>query len=310
MMGMTPDDYSLLTEAWRLSLRSQNKSPRTIRGYMTATRLFAGWCEQQGGEPDLSRRAVEAFVASLLDGGKASTTAAQRQIALRQFSAWLASEGEIKRDELAGLKAPKIDQRVVEHLTPDQMRALLAACAGTRFTNIRDLALVRFMHSTGARSDEVVSMKTYDIQVAAHSCVIVRGKGGKGRRSGYGDKTAEALVRYLRARRKHPAAERDDLWLAWANGRRSDPNSARGNLTYEGLSQALLRRAEAAGIEGFHLHRLRHTGAVDWLRRGGTVSGLMSQFGWTSIDMVRRYVAAAESDLAVDEAHRLAVDDF
>lgn len=308
--GMTPYDFDLLADAWRLALRADGKSPRTIVGYMTALRLYAAWCEAEGTKPDLSRRSVAAFVASLLDAGKARTTAAQRQIACRQFSAWLAAEGEIKRDELATMKAPKLDQKVVEHLTPEQMRALLLACAGTTFTCVRDMALVRFMHSTGARADEVCSMMLYDLQVGAKSCVIVRGKGGKGRRSGYGDKTAESLIRYLRARRRHPCTELPNLWLAGRNGRAGNPNATRGTLTYEALSQTMERRAQAAGIEGFHLHRLRHTAAVDWLRRGGTVSGLMSQLGWQSTDMVRRYIASAESELSIAEAQRLAVDDF
>lgn len=307
---MTPDDWDLLTQSWRLSMRSTNMSPRTIRGYLTGTSLYAAWCAEQGIKPDLGRRNVEAFVAGLLDSGKASATAAHRQIALRQFSGWLAAEGEIKHDELATMKAPRVDQKVVEHLTEDELRALLVACAGSRFSCIRDTALVRFMISTGARASEVIDMRTYDLQVAAHSCVITRGKGAKGRRSGFGDKTADSLLRYLRARRKHPCTDLPQLWLAGRNGRRSDPNATRGALTYEGLSGALSRHAEAAGIEGFHLHRLRHTAAVMWLRNGGTVSGLMSQLGWESVDMVRKYVKAAESDLAVDEAQRLAVDDF
>ncbi|HUZ38226.1 MAG TPA: tyrosine-type recombinase/integrase [Streptosporangiaceae bacterium] len=81
-------------------------------------------------------------------------------------------------------------------------------------------------------------------------------------------------------------------------------------LTYEGLTSTLERRAETASIRHFHLHRLRHTAAVDWLKRGGTVPGLMAQMGWEDVEMIRRYVKAAEADLAVAEAHRLGTDDF
>ncbi|MCW2904132.1 MAG: phage integrase family protein, partial [Streptosporangiaceae bacterium] len=207
------------------------------------------------------------------------------------------------------LKAPKVDQKVVDHLTPDEMRALRIACEGRSFAALRDRALVDFMHSTGARSDEVVSMMLLDLQIGAKSCVITRGKGGKGRRSGFGDKTAESLGRYIRARRKHPSANRPELWLAGHNGRRAD-GAQRGGLTYGGMKSGLGRRAEAAGIAGFHLHRLRHTAAVDWLRAGGTVSGLMAQCGWISMEQVNRYIAAASAELAIAEAHRLGVDDL
>jgi integrase/recombinase XerD len=302
---VTSEDLDELLSFWETSLRNQNRSPRTIRSYLVSVRQFAGWCAAQGIDPELTRRNAEAFTASLLDGGKASGTASLRAAALRRFSAWCADEGEIQRDELAGLRGPKIDQRIVEHLTGDEIRSLLAACQGRTFARLRDTALVRFMHSTGARADEVVSMDVIDLQLGARSCVITRGKGGKGRRSGYGDQTAEALARYLRARRKHPNAERPELWLAGLNGRAA---GEKGALTYSGLQTALGRRAEAAGLVGFHLHRLRHTCAVDWLRCGGTVPGLMSQCGWISVEMVNRYVEAANAELAVAEAHRLSID--
>lgn len=306
---MTPDDLAQLAEDWGISLRNQNRSRDTIRTYLAGVRAYGAWCAGQGTEPELTRRSAEAFTAALLADGKASGTAYVRNAALRRFSAWCAEEGEIGADELETLKSPKVDEKVVEHLTAAELRALLAACEGRSFAQVRDMALVRFMHSTGARSEEVLAMGVLDLQAGAGSAVITRGKGGRGRRSGFGDRTAEALSRYLRARRRHPHADLPALWLAGSNGRRAD-GGGRGALTYGGMKSSLERRAEAAGVEGFHLHRLRHTCAVSWLRQGGSVPGLMSQCGWISMQMVQRYVAAAASELAVEESHRLAVDDF
>jgi integrase/recombinase XerD len=71
------------------------------------------------------------------------------------------------------------------------------------------------------------------------------------------------------------------------------------------LYATLTRRAEAAGIEGFHPHMLRHTAAIRWLRAGGSVTGLMAQGGWTDIAMVQRYIQTASEELAIEESHRL-----
>ena len=38
---------------------------------------------------------------------------------------------------------------------------------------------------------------------------------------------------------------------------------------YSGLVYTLGLRAEIAGIKGFHVHRLRHSMAVRWLKAGG-----------------------------------------
>lgn len=52
------------------------------------------------------------------------------------------------------------------------------------------------------------------------------------------------------------------------------------------------RRAQHAGIDGFHLQRLRHTAAHGWLAAGGSESGLMAMAGWSRTDMMVRYTRA------------------
>lgn len=69
--------------------------------------------------------------------------------------------------------------------------------------------------------------------------------------------------------------------------------------------QALRRRAQHAGIDGFHLHRLRHTAAHRWFAAGGTESGQMAMAGWSRSDMLVRYTRATAAERAAIEALRL-----
>jgi site-specific recombinase XerC len=62
---------------------------------------------------------------------------------VRRFTTWLLEEGEIDYDPFLGLRPPKLDVRVVEPLSDDQLRALLKACAGTEFRDRRDEAVLR-----------------------------------------------------------------------------------------------------------------------------------------------------------------------
>lgn len=293
--AMQTDEYTELAALWQVSLKAANKSRETTRSYMTGVNTFARWCADQGIDPDLTVGNAEAFIAALLDAGQTASTAISRLLPLRLFSAWLVERDYADADGLARVKAPKLDRRVVDALTETQVDALLDTCKGKRFIDVRDRALVRFMAATGARAEEVISMKTYDLQIAVGSCVIVRGKGGKGRRSGFGPKVADALGAYKMARRKHPLAARDELWLA----------ERRRVLNYDALYVTLRRRAEKAGIHGFHPHMLRHTAAVRWLRAGGSVTGLMSECGWTDVSMVQRYIETSSAELAIEESHRL-----
>jgi integrase/recombinase XerD len=249
----------------------------------------------------LDRSSVAGFTASILDAGSAAATARVRQLAVRRFSSWLFDEGEIDRDELLGVKSPKLDQKVVEPLTDVQIKALLAACSGLDpFRDRRDEALIRLMVETGCRAGEVAAMGLSDLNLQAGVAIVRRGKGGKGRSVPFGPQTVRALDRYVRARRTHRLAKSDSLWLG-----------DRGKqFTYDALHKSLTMRASMAGIDGFHPHKLRHTAAHRWLAAGGSEGGLMAIAGWTRPDMLLRYTQAQASNRAADEARRLNLGDL
>ena len=310
-MSDTPDLASLLA-SWELSLRAERKSAATVRAYGDGVRRFLAYCERANVARVLDRATVNGFTADLLDNGAEAATARTRQTALRRFAAWLADEGEYDVDPLLGLTPPKLDRKVVEPLSDDELRALLKTCTVTKtgssatnardaFRHRRDEAILRFMIETGARAGEVVGLGLDDVDLAAGVVTIRRGKGGKGRVVPIGPQTALAIDRYLRqARAGHKLASTPPLWL----GERGK------SFGYHGLHATLESRAAAAGIKGFHPHRLRHTAAHRWLAAGGSESGLMAVAGWEKPDMLLRYTKAQASARAADEARKLGLGDL
>jgi integrase/recombinase XerD len=296
-----PPDLEPLVDSWLLALRGERKSKGTITTYRIGVRQFLAWCADNDRPAVLDRATVSAWIADLLDHGKEGATATSKQLAVRRFSAWLAEEEEIPRDELIGLKAPKIDVKVVHPLTETELRALIGACSGTtQFQDRRDEAIVRLMAECGARAGEVVAMAVSDLNLQAGTAVIRRGKGGKGRIVPIGPQTARAIDRYLRVRRTHRLASNSALWLG-ADGK---------GFGYKGLWKALGYRARRAGIVGFHPHRLRHSYADRWLRAGGSEDALLAIAGWSRSDMLRRYAAARASERAIDEARRIGLGEL
>jgi integrase/recombinase XerD len=293
-------DLAELLPSWELHLRAERKSPATLKVYAGGARAFLSWCQRTGTPAVLDRPTVTAYVADLLDAGAEGNSAKARQLALRRFAAWLVEEGELDADPLAGLRPPKVDQKVTPVLSQAQLKALLAACQGTSFLDRRDDALVRLMAETGLRAGEAAALGVGDVDLRSGSVTVRRGKGGKGRLVPIGPQTGRAIDRYLRARRSHPLAGTPALWLGARNT----------GFGYAGLHKALAARAAAAGISGFHPHVLRHTAAHRWLAAGGTEGGLMAVAGWSRRDMLDRYAAATAADRAADEARRLGLGDL
>ena len=178
---------------------------------------------------------------------------------------------------------------------------MIQACQGPLLSDKRDEAIIRLMVESAARSSEIINMTvSRDMSVPDGTAVIRRGKGGKGRIVPFSPHTARAIDRYLRGRRTHRLAGSDALWL----GERGK------TFSYNGLYQSLARRAVAAGVEGFHPHRLRHTGADRWLAAGGSEGGLMAVAGWESTEMMRRYTKRRSAVRAIEESRRLNLGDF
>src|SRR6266511_421003 len=293
-------DLAGLLPSWEIHLRAQRKSANTLNVYAGGVRRFLAWCQESGIAARLDRPTVAAHIAELLDGGAEANTAAVRQLALRRFAVWLVEEGELDTNPLVGLKPVKVDSKVVPVLTEKQLRELVAACQGKGLRDRRDEALVRLLAETGLRAGEALALEVSDVDLAFGTLLVVRGKGGKGRIVPFGPQTARAVDRYLRARREHRLADTSALWLG-DRGRR---------FTYDALYKALARRAELAGLKGFHPHVLRHTAAHRWLAAGGSEGGLMAVAGWSRRDMLDRYAAATASGRAAAEAKTLNLGDL
>jgi site-specific recombinase XerD len=124
---------------------------------------------------------------------------------------------------------------------------------------------------------------------------LITGKGGKVRPVYFGSRTARALDRYLRERRRHRWAHLDALFL-----------TQRGPLSTDGARERITVRAGQAGLRGRTFpHRFRHTFAHDFLINGGQERDLKRLAGWTSDVMLERYGASAADVRAKEAAKRL-----
>jgi site-specific recombinase XerD len=137
----------------------------------------------------------------------------------------------------------------------------------------------------------------HDVAVAV-AVAVALGKGRRPRACPFGDKTGQALERYLRERTKHPLARRAEFWLG-----------ARGVMTGSGIAQMLRRRAKQAGLEHLHPHMFRHTFAHRWLAEGGQEQDLMRLAGWRSREMLARYGASAADERAREAHKRMGLGD-
>lgn len=306
--ALTVADCQDLMDAWAVSLRAGNKTRETVRVYRRNVGQFLTFCEAQTLEP-MRRRSLEAFLADMLDRGREGMTARGRLTAVRQFTKWLVEVDELDADPFVSVKPPAIDTKVVVPLTDAEVMAMLRTCktpkgagAERTYVDARDAALIKLMHETGLRAGEVLALDLDDVRWTDDppALTVQKAKSRRGRNVPYSPQAAQMIGTYLRHRRKRGNAASPAMWLG-----------ARGSeLAYAGLYDALARRAETAGVEHFHPHRMRHTAAHRWLEKGGSENGLMTVAGWSRPDMMSRYTRGRAEQRAAEEASRLNLGDL
>lgn len=282
--------FTALISSWTLALEAEAKSDRTVGNYRESLDLFVRWLidhDHPLDPGDVTTELLRAWLVELIETRSAST-ARTRWNGLRSFFAWCFDEGETPTNPMAVVKAPALPEKVLDFLTTDQLKAVIAACEGPLLVDRRDQGLILLYADTGARLSEIAAAKVDDLDLRAR-VLLVTGKGNRERVLPFGARTARSLDRYLRIRGRQPYAEGPWLWLSGKDGRAMSSN---------GVHQMLKRRGGQAGVPGLHAHMFRHGFADAWLRAGGAEGDLMELAGWRSRQMVTRYAAATRAERA------------
>jgi len=296
--GQSPSagTISQLGDSYRLALQAQNKSPKTILTYFGAISRLDEFLASAGMPRVISllrHEHIESFIASVLET-QAAATASNRYRAIKSFFAWCVDDGEIEHSPMDRMKPPRVPEPATPVIPREDLTRLVAQCRGSDFRDLRDMAIIRLFIDTGMRRAELAGLSVDDVDLKDRTAKVM-GKGRKARTVRFTAKTAQAIDRYKRrGRDKHPNSESTSLWLGHG-----------GPMTGNGIYQAILTRAEAAGIARIHPHQFRHTFAHEQLRKGMQEGDLMHLAGWSSEQMVRRYGKSA-----ADERAREAYDRF
>lgn len=192
----------------------------------------------------------------------------------------------------AYLRWAKIEHPLLEHsvnrelppyqkyVKPDDVLTLVAACDTSTPKGLQDACIVMFLWETWSSADGLLSV-TLDRLNLADQEVDNRHRGQGWHTSGFGFDLKDLLERWLPIRAE--IAKCDSLFI---NIRRGTP------LTYGGLRSILENLGEKTGTFTTP-HEYRRGGAKNFADNGGSDSEGMSQGGWISHKMYRRYTGVA-----------------
>jgi len=292
---LTPLD--LHYEAFLLDREAARCTPKTLTHYAYTVGSFVGWLPQHdiNCPSGITAHHIRAYLVDLQRRGLRDTTQHAHARGIKTWLRWLVDEGELEDTPMRRVSMPRLEQRIQPPFSPEDIKALLAACKTKAPKDLRDRAMTLALLDSGLRASEFVGLRVDSLDIRS-GLVRVIGKGHKQRTVRFGAKTREAILRYLARRRQ--ATQDSPLWMAYrTNGKE------RGPLTLRGLQMAFRYSGKRAGIMPCHPHKFRRTFALWCLRDGMDLHSLRLLMGHSSLDVLQRYLALAGED--IERAHRL-----
>ena len=176
--------------------------------------------------------------------------------------------------------------RTVDYLEAEELRMILEQIDRRTVWGRRDYVLLALMFNTGARVQEVVTLKTADLRLTAPHSVKFLGKGRKERICPLWPETARLLQQHI----ADGDLDRQGAEALFRNHRGTPLTRFGARL----ILQRHVARAEAAlpslKRKRIHPHSLRHSTAVHLLKSGIDLSTIAHWLGHNSINTTHKYV--------------------
>lgn len=203
---------------------------------------------------------------------------------LSSFFTWLEDENYILKSPVRRIRKIKTTTPVKETYSDDEIEKLRDSCK-----EIRDLAMIDLLSSTGMRVGELVLLNREDIDFNERECIVL-GKGDKERIVYFDARTKLHLQEYLKSRADSNPALFVGLRL---------PN---GRLEIGGVEVRIRKLGRAIGIKKCHPHKFRRTMATIAIDKGMPIEQVQKLLGHEKIDTTLHYAMVKQSN--VKNAHR------
>ncbi len=218
------------------------------------------------------------------DRGSSKVTIDNMRRIFSSFFGWLEDEDYILKSPVRRIHKIKTDKPIKETISDESLELLRDAC-----DQIRDLAIVDLLASTGMRVGELVNLNRGDMNFHERECVVL-GKGGSERMVYFDARTKIHLLNYLESRDDNNPA----LFVSL--------NQPRERLLIGGVETRLRKIGKRADLNKVHPHKFRRTLATRAIDKGMPIEQVQRLLGHVKIDTTMHYAMVNQSN--VKNSHR------
>ena len=203
---------------------------------------------------------------------------------MSSFFSWLEDEDYILKNPVRRIHRVKKGRIVKDIITDENLEHLRDVC-----TEIRDLALIELLISTGIRVGELVNLNINDIDFEERECIVF-GKGESERKVYFDARTKIHLQKYIKTRKD----DNPSLFVSLKKPYQS--------LSINGVENRLRKIGDDANIKNIHPHKFRRTMATRAIDKGMPIEQVQKLLGHVQIDTTMQYAMVNQNNVKI--SHR------
>ena len=212
-------------------------------------------------------------------GGCSKVTIDNIRRNISSFFSWLEEEDYILKSPMRRIHKIKTKTVVKEVISDENMEKMRDAC-----DEMRDLAIIDMLYSTGIRVGELVRLNIEDVNMEQRECVVF-GKGDKERRVYFDAKAKIHLMEYLAS-----LTDNNPALFVSLDGRHK-------RLEISGVEIRLRQLGRKLSLERIHPHKFRRTMATRAIDKGMPIEQVQKILGHSQIDTTMQYAIVNQNNV-------------
>ncbi len=195
-------DYSLIDKFIEFIKLEKGLSKNTVDAYRRDLSQYFSFLKKINKDiHTVTPQDITDFLWQLKEENLKSSSIYRKSSCIVQFHKFLLLEEITKNNPIEFLARPKIQRKLPQVLTVEEVEKLLNFIPKNRFNDIRNKAMIEVLYATGMRVSELVNLKFEQIDLT-NKYIRVVGKGNKERIALLNNKSIQALKDWIKIRDK------------------------------------------------------------------------------------------------------------
>ncbi len=300
------EEFIALHEKFLIVKHLENASPRTIEDYRINFRYFINFIDSPE-RFDKSVRVIDihiirSYIHYMMSEKQYKVgTINIRLRTLRAYLKWLYREEYLDKDIALNIRILKDTTQTVKVVKDGDIKKFMRVIDTSSYDGFRNYSIILLMLTTGVRITECLNIKLDDVNLKDR-LITIRSESAKNR--------IERRIP-ISSKLKKPLKELIEIAAGAGDGEYLFQSIYGGQMTSGQIRDIFRKYAHEAKLkENITPHKLRHTFATNYIKKGGDPFTLQKVLGHTTMYMTRRYVTMSSDDIRKVSDRINLIDDY